>query len=256
MLLAIDIGNTTVSLAVMRGKRVVRVRFIENSAMRSALNQELRRIKGLFPKLGEVILCSVVPDNLRIVERAVRRHLKTKPLVVGRDIKVPIKNKYRNPGQVGQDRLVGAYAVKELYGCPAVIIDLGTAITFDVVSSKGDYEGGMIVPGIRLSAEALFQKTALLPRVETFKIPRAMIGRETKDSILSGIFYGYGAMCRGLIDELAGQVKGRPKVIVTGGHTRLMRRFIARKITKVDECLIFKGMQLLAHSGRRTKHAK
>ena len=83
-----------------------------------------------------------------------------------------------------------------------------------------------------------------------------MIGRVTKDSILSGIFYGYGAMCRGLIDELAGQITGRPKVIVTGGHTRLMRRFIARKITKVDECLIFKGLQLLAHSGRRTKHAK
>lgn len=230
----------------------MQVRFIENSALRSTLSSELRRVKRHFPTLKEAILCSVVPDNLRIVERAVQRHLKLKPLVIGRDIKVPIKNKYRNPKQVGQDRLVGAFAVKELYGYPAIIIDLGTAITFDVVSFQGDYEGGMIVPGIRLSAEALFQKTALLPRIERFKIPHAMIGKETKDSILSGIFYGYGAMCRGLIDELTGKVQGKPKVIVTGGHTRLMRRFIARKITKVDECLIFKGLQLLAPSGHRT----
>ena len=250
MLLAIDIGNTTVSLAVMKGKRIVYARSIENSALRSTFKKELLSVKRRFLQLREAVLCSVVPDNLRTVERAVWRHLKIKPLVIGRDIKVPIKNKYHNPRQVGQDRLVGAYAVKELYGYPAVIIDLGTAITFDVISSNGDYEGGMIVPGIRLSAEALFQKTALLPRIETFKIPPAMIGKETKDSILSGIFYGYGAMCRGLIDELTGQLKGSPKVIVTGGHTRLMRRFIARRITKVDECLIFKGLQLLAAPGR------
>jgi type III pantothenate kinase len=249
MLLAVDIGNTTVSWAVMKGKRIVQVRLIENSVLRSALKKELMRAQRKFPQLKEVILCSVVPKNLKIVDRAVRRHLKIRPLVIGKDIKVPIKNKYRNPRQVGQDRLVGAYAVKVFYGYPAVVIDLGTAITFDVISKRGEYEGGMIVPGIRLSAESLFQKTALLPRVNTFKIPNALIGKDTKESILSGIFYGYGAMCRGLIDQLARHIKGRPKVIVTGGHARLMKRFVLPKITKVDEYLIFKGMQLSASLG-------
>jgi type III pantothenate kinase len=96
-----------------------------------------------------------------------------------------------------------------------------------------------------LSAESLFQKTALLPRIHTIQAPRALIGKDTKASILSGLFFGYGAMCCGLIDQITKKIKGNPKVIVTGGHTRMMKKFIARKITKIDKDLVFKGMGLL-----------
>lgn len=153
-------------------------------------------------------------------------------------------NKYKNPRQVGQDRLVGAYAAMTLYGKPTIIIDLGTAITFDAVSGKGEYLGGAIVPGIRLSAESLFLKTALLPQID-IKAPNSVIGRTTQESILSGLFYGYGSLCRGFIDLIAKQIKGKPKVVMTGGHTQLMKKFINRDIRVVDEELVFKGLDLL-----------
>jgi len=245
MLLAIDIGNTTVTFAIMKGKRVAHAHSLDNSALSAGLKRELSCIKRKFPRISDVILCSVVPKTLKTVDRAVRRHLKITPMIIGKDIKVPIKNNYRDPKQVGQDRLVCAYATRHLYGSPAIIIDFGTAITFDVVSKLGHYQGGIIVPGIRLSAESLYRKTALLPKINSIKGPKALIGRDTQESILSGIFFGYGSMCCGLIDSLAKGLKGKPKVIVTGGHTRLMRKFIAKKITKIDKDLVFKGMAIL-----------
>ncbi len=245
MLLAIDIGNTTVTLAIMKGRRVVQRHSLETSGLPTELKKTLNRIKRNFPPLSDVILCSVVPKTLKIIDRALRRHLKITPLVIGKDIKVPIKNNYRDPRQVGQDRLVCAYAAKRLYGSPVIIVDFGTAITFDVISKQGHYQGGIIVPGIRLSVESLFQKTALLPRINAIKGPKALVGKDTQESILSGIFFGYGSMCCGLIDHIAKGLKGKPQVIVTGGHTHLMRKFIAKKITKIDKDLVFKGMAML-----------
>jgi type III pantothenate kinase len=249
MLLAIDIGNTAISLGVLKKGRVVK-RCLTPTA--GTQRQRRLRLPGVFqgirrqyPSLESVIICSVVPEALKIVEPMVTRELSVRPLVVGRDIEVPIRNNYKNPRQVGQDRLVGAYAVKCLYGCPCLVIDFGTAITFDVVSREGAYEGGIILPGLRLSTEALFQRTALLPRIEEIKIPRALIGKETRESILSGIFNGYGAMCRGLIDLIVAEIGGRPKVIITGGYTHLMKKFIAKKVDHIDNDLVFKGMSLL-----------
>src|SRR6185503_4775114 len=118
--------------------------------------------------IDDFVICSVVPKYLKIGESEIKRRYGKSPVVIGRQISVPIKNNYRNKSQVGQDRLVGAYAAERLYGAPAIIVDFGTAITFDVVSAHGDYDGGIIVPGIRLSAESLFRKTALLPEVSTF----------------------------------------------------------------------------------------
>jgi type III pantothenate kinase len=252
MLLVVDIGNTTVSFAVLRGRRVLRTYLTPTQdgpgRLRAELKKVLGRIKKEFPKVVRVILCGVVPDALNVVEKTVVICLKIRPEVIGRDIKVPMKNNYRDPRQVGQDRLVCAYAARCLYGCPAVVIDFGTAITFDVVSHRGEYEGGIIIPGIRLSAESLFQKTALLPRVDTLQGPRSLIGRDTRGSILSGLFFGYGAMSRGLIEQITQQIKGKPKVVMTGGHTRLMEKFLAEKVTKTDKNLVFKGMALLAES--------
>lgn len=245
LLLAVDIGNTTVAFGVLRGGKLLDVRRLDASSAGPVFACCVRALYKKYPGLGQVVVCSVVPGVLKFLERTLRRQAGVRPLVVGRDIHVPIKNNYRHPRQVGQDRLVGAYAAKCLYGRPCVIIDFGTAITFDIISRRGEYEGGIIIPGIRLSAESLFQKTALLPRIDTMRGPQVLIGKDTKGSILSGLFYGYGTMCGGLIDLIARRVGGKPKVIVTGGHTALMKKFIARKIHKIDRDLVFKGIFLV-----------
>lgn len=250
MILAVDIGNTTVSFGVLRGKRVIQVYATDIRGSQTRLCLEFKkilgRIKKKFPNMDRAILCSVVPEVLNACEKAISQNLKIETMVIGRDVKVPMKNNYRNPRQVGQDRLVCAYAAKCFYGQPAIVIDFGTATTFDVISRRGSYEGGIIVSGIRLSVESLFQKTALLPKISTIKGPRTLIGKDTQESILSGIFFGYGTMCCGLIEQIARKIKGTPKVVVTGGYTQLMNRFISKKNTKVDKDLVFKGMGLLA----------
>ena len=249
MILAVDIGNTTIACGVCAGQKVLAVYRMDTFSGKARLTREMGKLCGRvyrqYPSLREVLICSVVPKALTVAEKVIHRTMRVKPIVIGRDIKVPIKNNYRNPRQVGQDRLVGAYAAKCLYKAPCLIIDFGTAITFDIVSARGEYEGGIIIPGLRLSAESLFQKTALLPRVDTIRAPRSLIGKDTQESILSGLFNGYGAMCRGLIDRIAGTMPRRPKVIITGGHTRLMRKFIRKRIDKIDQSLVFKGIVLV-----------
>ena len=124
------------------------------------------------------------------------------------------------------------------------MIDLGTAITFDGISSKGEYLGGAIIPGLRLSAEALFEKTALLPRIK-MEEPKKVIGRTTEESIQSGLFHGYGALCDGMILRLAREMTCRPKVVMTGGHAEILSKYMTHPIEAVDQGLIFKGMVLL-----------
>jgi type III pantothenate kinase len=249
MLLAIDIGNTTISCAVIKRKKIVEKFFLESTlsapALKGKLNTYYQHVKRSFV-LDQIIICSVVPDVTKVVEDRAKKTLKISPIVIGRDQHVPIKNNYQNPKQVGQDRLVCAYAAKVLYGFPAIVIDFGTATTFEVINKKGEYAGGLIVPGIKLSTESLFNKTALLPKIENIKAPRHLIGRNTQDSILSGLFYGYGTMCSGLIGMIEEKMKGHPKVIITGGYTSLMKKYILDKIDIVDSDLVFKGLTLLA----------
>ena len=249
MILAVDIGNTTIACGVCAGKKILAVHRMDTLTSKRRLGTGLEKLFGRvrrhYPSLDKVIICSVVPGALVAAEAVIRRAMAVKPLVIGRDIKVPIKNNYKDPRQVGQDRLVGAYAAKCLYKAPCLIIDFGTAITFDIVSARGEYEGGIIIPGLRLSAESLFQKTALLPRIDNIRAPRSLIGKDTAESILSGLFNGYGAMCRGLIDQIAGTMSRRPKVIITGGHTGLMQKFIRTRIDKIDQDLVFKGIVLV-----------
>ena len=249
MLLAIDIGNTTISLGCVKGGRVVKTYDIPTASSAKQVHLQLKRLLGKilkkFHRIDGVVICSVVPSVLKYVCASVKQLVSCPVSVIGKDIRVPIKNNYRHPKQVGQDRLLCAYAVKTLYGRPAIVIDFGTAITFDVVSHRGEYEGGMIIPGIQMSADSLYQKTALLPRIDKIRAPRSLVGKDTKHSILSGIFYGYGAMSQGLIDMISRSLRGKPKVIVTGGYTHLMKKFVANKVNKIDPHLVFKGMYLL-----------
>lgn len=246
MLLAIDIGNTMISLGVMKGLNV-KARFqvesgLSGPQLKARLIRTLRAVRRQHPGIVEVVVCSVVPEVLRVTRAVLKKEWKTTALEIGRDLLVPIVNRYRNPKQVGQDRLVCAYAAMRLYGCPAVVVDLGTAITLELVSAKGEYLGGIIVPGIKMSAESLYQKTALLPRTE-IREPRALIGTDTEGSILSGIFYGYGVMVSGLIELVRKKYKIRPQAIVTGGYTHIMRKYLQAKV--VDTDLVFRGIALL-----------
>ena len=260
MMIAIDIGNTNTNIALMQGTRVKRSESVP-TGFRGCFEKKvakvlrkfsdvvgsspIRRGDFLWPRdTCQVIICSVSPKALPIVKRCVKKVLKINAKIIGKDISVPITNKYRKPKQVGQDRLVCAYAAMQLYGKPAIVVDLGTAITLDVVSSRGSYEGGIIVPGIRLSAESLYQKTALLPQIDIHK-PCNLIGTDTEGSILSGIFYGYGAMISGLIAQISKKIKGKPKVIVTGGYASIMKKYIQRKVDIIDTDLVFKGLSLL-----------
>ncbi len=250
-LLTVDIGNTTIALGLFKNQRLLKVWRIETvfnrRRLRSRLYSLARQIQKHTRDLEGIVICSVVPQLSGVVGEVLSKFFKVNVLLIGRDIKVPLINRYRNPHHVGQDRLVGGFAASKLYGTPLIVIDFGTAITFDVVSQKNEYLGGIIIPGIRLTAESLWKKTALLPKVP-IKAPEELIGRDTKESILSGIFYGYGALCDGLIDRIARGLKSKPKIILTGGYSRLMKKFISQKINAVDEDLIFKGMGLLAGS--------
>ena len=169
---------------------------------------------------------------------------KCRMTILGRDMKVPIRNLYRNKSEVGQDRLVNAYAAKVLYGSPAVVIDFGTAVTFDVVSKKGDYMGGLIMPGIGISLSSLYEKTALLPRVELKDAPH-IIGKSTVNSIRGGILFGFGAMCDGLVAKYK-KVLGKPlRVIATGGNASLIKKY-AHSIQILDEDVTLKGLHLIS----------
>lgn len=247
MICAIDIGNTTIGFAFIHNGKVSHVGKIENELaselVRAKLDNFLESSQQRYA-IEKVVICSVVPKSLNALTRKIRKAWGQKPAVVGRDLKIPIINKYHKPRQVGKDRLLCAFAAKELYGVPSIVIDLGTAITFDGVSAQGEYLGGAIIPGLRLSAEALFEKTALLPRV-TIEEPKKVIGRSTEESIQSGLFNGYGALCDGMVVRLAEEMKCRPKVVMTGGNAATMARFMKTEIAAVDGELIYKGMALL-----------
>ena len=247
LLLAVDIGNTATSVALFCGNRIVQVKSMatDRNEMRFARDFSIlsKGIKKSYPKLADAVVCSVVPTASKQVAQALKKNLGGKILVAGQNFKIPIKNCYSNPKQVGQDRLACAYAVKIQYGSPAIVIDFGTALTIDVVSAKGEYEGGVIVPGISLSLKALSQHTALLPKV-TFHSPRALVGRNTEESILSGMFHGYIALIDGVVKKIKKELKEKPVVVLTGGYGKLMGKFLKPSIDKFDPHLIFKGLLL------------
>ena len=164
-------------------------------------------------------------------------------MVVGENIKVPLTCEY-NKRQIGQDRLVTAFAASVLYGLPIVIVDFGTAVTFDVVSRKKSYLGGLIVPGIKMSLESLFERTALLPKTYLKKTV-SFIGKNTQSSISSGMTYGYAALCEGMIKIFRKKISKNIKVIATGGDATLISRF-SPSIKNVDINLSLKGLYLVS----------
>ena len=238
MLLAIDIGNTSIAFGIFKGKRLIRTWKVSTQGIFS--KKTIKLPNGI----KTAIISSVVPKAAPIIKEAIARKYKIRPLVLGENIKAPIKNLYRKPKQVGQDRLVDAVATKALYGYPAIVIDFGTAITFDVISRKGEYLGGLIFPGIETSLNALSQKAALLPKIKV-EPPSGLIGRNTVDSMRSGVFYGTGALCDGVIAKLKTKY-GPMKVIATGGHAALMAKYSAA-IDRINPNLTLLGLKIICN---------
>lgn len=240
MLLAIDIGNTNITFGLFRNQgRIINTFNIPTNSY------NLHKLKTKLSKISieDTVICSVVPRATQQLKKDLLNLSGKKPYIIGKDILVPIKNLYRKPKQVGQDRLVNAYASVNLYGAPLIAIDFGTAITFDVISKNKEYLGGMILPGLKISLEALNQRTALLPKIKLEK-PNDFIGRDTKNSMLSGIVYGFGSLTDELITRIKKVIGKNASVIATGGNIKLISKY-CQKIDRVELDLILKGLMML-----------
>ncbi len=222
MLLAIDIGNTNITLGLYGGEALgprwrlatVHDRMPDEYGI---LLINLFQHAGVSAKdVHGVALASVVPPLTSTFGQACETYLHQAPLVVDTGVKTGVRVKYDDPKQVGADRVVDAAAVQKLYGGPACIVDFGTATTFDAISAEGDYLGGAIAPGIGIAAEALFQRTAKLPKVDLHRPPFA-IGRNTVHSMQSGLLFGYVGLVEGMVVRFRAELGPRMKVIGTGG---------------------------------------
>ena len=254
MILGIDVGNTNTVIGAMDGLDVAhlwrvttKVRTTDEFGL--ALLQLLQHEGISKADIEGVAVCCVVPSVLYAIEKASRRYLDCEVLVVGRGIKSGMKVRTDNPREVGADRIVNSVAAYETYGGPLVVVDFGTATTFDCVSGGGDYVGGAIAPGYQISADALFTRTAKLPRVPLQK-PHRAIGTNTVASMQSGLFWGYV----GLVNELSRRCKAefseRPKCVATGGLARLIGG-ACDEIDEHDEHLTLMGLRILWERNRR-----
>ena len=238
--LTIDIGNSTTAFGVFEGKKL-----ISSFKLPTGKNEIYKRSILKLSKFNilKIVICSVVPKATKVLSSLLKRQLKRRVLVVGRDINVAIKNRYENPKQVGSDRLVNAFSGLKQFGPGLILVDFGTAITFDVVSKKAEYLGGLIFPGLDLSLDALNKKTALLPRIKINR-PKAIIGRDTVSSINSGIVFGMAGVCDEIIARLQKKYKGY-KVIATGGNAEFIKKY-SKKIKKIKPHLTLEGLRLLS----------
>jgi len=254
MLLAIDIGNTNIVLGTYREEELIACWRLATDVHKMAdeyavLLNSLFSSEGLSKSEveGSAISC-VVPPLLPIFQELCREHLQVEPLVVGPGIKTGVRILMDNPREVGADRIVNAIAARRLYGTPAIVIDFGTATTFDVVSREGDYLGGAIAPGISISAEALYRQAAQLPRIE-LALPKKVIGKNTVAAMQSGVLFGYVALVEGMVKRIEEELGEEAKIIATGGLARVIARETS-VIQVVNPNLTLEGLRLIYEMNR------
>lgn len=227
MLLAIDIGNTDITLGVFEGEELRATWHIATGIHRmadeyAALMLNLMGHQSLkIADIKDIALCSVVPPLVATFEELFQRYFHLSPLVIGAGVKTGVRIRMDNPREVGADRIANAAAAHHLYGGPIIITDLGTATTFDTVSKEGDYLGGVIAPGIKIAAEALFMRAAMLPRVELTR-PKHAIGTNTVSAMQSGIIFGYVGLIEGIVARIQRELGEKAKVVATGGYAELI----------------------------------
>ena len=249
MLVAIDIGNTNVVLGVFDHDKLIENWRVGTNAQitpdeYAMTFKDLFNFSGIeFKQITGVIISTVVPPLLPVMIEMAVKYFHLEPMVVTHTLKTGITIRYDNPKEVGADRIVNAAAAFDIYGGPIIIVDFGTATTFCAVTEEGEYMGGAISPGVKISAEALFQRASKLPRVELLKPPR-VIGADTISAMQSGIIYGYAGLVDGIVERMKRELSPSSKVVATGGLAELVSPE-TKTIQEIKHHLTLEGLLLL-----------
>mgnify|MGYP002683020229 FL=1 len=252
MLLVIDVGNTNTVLGLFDGERLMydwRIRTVightvdEYGVLIYNLYHSSRMKDSGLKSVRDIIISCVVPPMLNILEPLCVKYFNIIPMIVGPGIKTGMPIFYDNPKEVGADRIVNAVAAYDKYRQESIIVDFGTATTFDYVSPRGEYMGGCISPGIVISSEALFEKASKLPRVE-FSRPKSAITKDTVSAIQAGIMFGYAGLVDGIVNRIRTEVETKPLVIATGGLANIIAPE-TKTIEKIEEMLTLDGLRFI-----------
>lgn len=254
MLLVVDVGNSNTVLGIYAGEELKHNWRVATSKYRTVdeyamlINDLLSLASLRFADLTALIVSSVVPPMLDTIDELCRRYFKLTPYVVGPGMKTGMPIQYDNPREVGADRIVNAVAAYARYRCGMIVVDFGTATTFDVISVDGCYQGGAIAPGVGISADALFSRASKLPRVE-FARPERLVAKNTESSMQAGIFFGYVGLVEGIVSRMSKELPQPPRVVATGG--------LARSIAEATDCidqiepfLTLEGLRILYERNR------
>lgn len=249
MLLVIDAGNTNVTFGVFRGKELMAQWRLSTERTRTSDEygvqaRSLFQLAGLdFKDIDAIVIASVVPALNQTLNRVAELYFELTPLFVDHNTDTGLKILYEPPSDVGPDRIVDAVAAVAKYGAPCIVVDFGTATTFNALNAAGEYLGGVIAPGIMISSEALFLRAAKLPRVE-IKRPEKVIGSSTTGAMQSGIYHGYAGLVDGVLKQMIAEMGLKPRVIATGGLAPLIAT-ASKFIEEVDSNLTLEGLRLI-----------
>ena len=254
MLLAIDVGNTNMVFGLYDGDKLRGSFRISTNSERTS--DELGMLIAQYYHFHDiacadttaVVIASVVPPVMYTLINAIRKYLFVQPVIAGRDADIGIENCYANPREVGADRLVNAVSAVRKYGKPLIIVDIGTATTFDAIDENGAYQGGAIFPGLKVAMEALFLKASKLPRVDIER-PKNAIGKTTVQSMQSGAVRGYVGALTGIITDIQKELGGKARVVATGGMGRMMAEYCPL-IDEVDPNLTLEGLRLIYENNK------
>lgn len=254
MLLVIDVGNTNTVLGLFEGDTLIhdwRLRTVADHTVDEygmLIYTLYKSSKISSQDISDIIISCVVPPMLNILEPLCEKYFHLKPIIVGPGIKTGMPIYYDNPREVGADRIVNAVAAYEKFHRDLIVVDFGTATTFDYVSTRGEYMGGCIAPGLAISSEALFERAAKLPRIELVK-PKVVVAKDTVTSMQAGFIFGYAGLVDGIVERIKGEVKGNPKVVATGGLARVVAPE-TKTIEEIDDMLTLRGLHIIYHRNR------
>ncbi len=252
--LVADVGNTETCFGLFRGGKLVGRRAL-STRERLTSDEALISVRGILAMVAPgtavdgAILSCVVPPLTETWVRALRELCASRPLVVGPGLKTGVKMRYRDPAEVGSDRVADLVAARERYGAPFVVVDMGTTVNIEVMDGSGTFQGGLIAPGFRLGAKALSDAAARLPMIE-LRAPKTVIGRSTREAMQSGVVYGEAARIDGLLDMVANELGEQPPVVLTGDGAEVIAALLRHEST-VDEDLTLRGLYLLWKANQR-----